>query len=77
VPITPAAMVRKREGSGYSEFMPRKIRISGCVSLRRSRKMVGHHQQVATETDARQPARVTAAGILAAAKKFVGADPGG
>ena len=29
VRITPAAMGRKREASGYSEFMPRKIRISG------------------------------------------------
>ena len=38
VPITPAAMVRKREASGYSEFMLRKIRISGRLSLRISRK---------------------------------------
>jgi hypothetical protein len=63
-------MVRKREASGYSEFMPRKIRISGRMSLRRSSKMVGCHEQVATETDARQPARFTAAGILAAAKNL-------
>ena len=37
----------------------------------------GADGQVATETDARQPARFTAAGILAAAKKFVGAGPSG
>jgi hypothetical protein len=37
----------------------------------------GADGQVATETDARQPARFTAAGILAAAKKFVDADPSG
>ena len=29
VPITPAAMVRKREASGCSEFVPRKIGING------------------------------------------------
>jgi hypothetical protein len=70
-------MVRKREGSGYSEFMPQKIRISGRMSLRRSSKMVERTSRWERETDARQPARFTAAGILAAAKKFVGADPSG
>jgi hypothetical protein len=77
--IAPAAMVRKREPSGYWEFMPRKIRISRRMSLWRSSKMVGCHEHVATETetDARLLALFTAAGIFVAGEKFVGADPSG
>ena len=62
--IAPAAMVRKREASGYWEFMPRKILMSRRMSLWRSSKMVGCHEQVGPETDARLLALFTVAGIF-------------
>ena len=58
-------MVREREASGYSEFMPRKIRIRARMPLREIEEIWCGAQQVGAVTEARQPARFTAAGIFA------------
>jgi hypothetical protein len=76
--ITPAAMGRKREASSYPEFMPRKIGINVVnATAQIEERRVGRTSRWERETDARQPARVAAAEIFAAAKKFVGSDPSG
>jgi hypothetical protein len=73
--ITPAAMGRKRDTSGLLGIHAAENSDQRVNATAEIEQDGGTHEQIATETDARQPARFAAAGILVAAKKIYRCGP--